>query len=173
VRLQAQRAVAVREGHARDIAAAACRHRRYGRASHQPCATASFDKYVRIAPSRGEGAALGKDLAFPSAASPLKPTADESGLKTAPLMGASSPFEYPSRTRSHRSHRRSDGSSTSRSCVHFPRTVTTGQGAARTTRSATLPRKNFSNPRRPCVPITIRSDFVDRQARMICSAASP
>jgi hypothetical protein len=37
------------------------------------------------------------------------------------------------------------------------RTVSTGHGAVRTTRSATLPNTACEIPRRPCVPITIRS----------------
>jgi hypothetical protein len=39
-------------------------------------------------------------------------------------------------------------------------TVRTGQRALRTTCSATLPIKSRPNPVRPCVPITIKSDFV-------------
>ena len=37
------------------------------------------------------------------------------------------------------------------------RTVSTGQGADGTTRSAVLPKKRRSVPERPCVPIAIRS----------------
>src|SRR5262249_40972931 len=42
-------------------------------------------------------------------------------------------------------------------------TVNTGQGAVRTTRSATLPRNMRDTPWRPCVPMTMRS--------MSCSCA--
>lgn len=41
-------------------------------------------------------------------------------------------------------------------CV-LGRTVNTGQGALRTTRSATLPSSTWANPPRPWVPSTIRS----------------
>src|SRR5205823_11608859 len=54
-----------------------------------------------------------------------------------------------------------------------PRTVTTGHCAVATTRAATLPRKNFVNPVRPCVPTTSRSTFFERAARTICLAGSP
>src|SRR5215471_18595510 len=54
-----------------------------------------------------------------------------------------------------------------------PRTVSTGQGAAVTTREATLPRKSLASPVRPWVPSTITSAFFDRAARTICSSATP
>src|SRR5215467_2090368 len=64
-------------------------------------------------------------------------------------------------------------SSSSSTCCYLPRTVSTGQGAAVTTREATLPRKNLANPVRPWVPMTIRSAFFDLAARMICAWANP
>lgn len=47
------------------------------------------------------------------------------------------------------------------------RTVSTGQGASCTTRSATLPRKNRENPVRPWVPMTIRSARLPLAVRTI------
>src|SRR4029453_2360541 len=49
------------------------------------------------------------------------------------------------------------------------RTVSTGQGARRITRSATLPRRTLERPLRPWVPITIRSARRRRAIRGICS----
>src|SRR5215475_14658506 len=54
-----------------------------------------------------------------------------------------------------------------------PRTVSTGQDAAVTTREATLPRKSLASPVRPWVPSTITSAFLDLAARTICSSATP
>ena len=56
-----------------------------------------------------------------------------------------------------------------RHVAYLPRTVSTGQGAAATTREATLPRKNLAKPVRPWVPMTIRSAFFDLAARAIWS----
>src|SRR6266545_3435500 len=51
--------------------------------------------------------------------------------------------------------------------------VSTGQWAAATTREATLPRKSLAKPVRPWVPMTMRSAFLDLDARTICSCATP
>jgi hypothetical protein len=48
-------------------------------------------------------------------------------------------------------------SSTAGSDDYFRRSVTTGQGAVATTRSAMFPRRRLGNPRRPCVPTTMIS----------------
>src|SRR5215467_13209999 len=66
-----------------------------------------------------------------------------------------------------------DRPSSMSTCCYLPRTVSTGQGAAVTTREATLPRKNLANPVRPWVPMTIRSAFFDLAARTICAWANP
>ena len=57
--------------------------------------------------------------------------------------------------------------------AYLPRTVMTGHGAVAITRSATLPRKNFEKPRRPCVPTTMRSARLERAVRTISCAGSP
>src|SRR5207244_3157739 len=55
----------------------------------------------------------------------------------------------------------------------LPGTVMTGHSAVATTRAATLPSKNRTNPVRPCVPRMMRSTFLDLAVWTICRAASP
>ena len=53
------------------------------------------------------------------------------------------------------------------------RTVITGHGDRLTTREATLPIRRREGPRRPWVPMTIRSAFSFSAASRISSSASP
>jgi hypothetical protein len=53
------------------------------------------------------------------------------------------------------------------------RVTSTGQGASRMTRSATLPKTKCSNPVRPCVAITIKSTSSSRAARTISMSGTP
>src|ERR1700722_8412508 len=55
----------------------------------------------------------------------------------------------------------------------FTRIVRTGTGDDRTTFSATLPRSMRLTPRRPCVPITMRSAFSRPAASRISTAGEP
>ena len=52
-------------------------------------------------------------------------------------------------------------------------TVTVGHGARRRTCSVTLPISSRPSPVRPCVPMTITSQFVSAATRKISAAASP
>src|SRR5678816_4867224 len=55
----------------------------------------------------------------------------------------------------------------------FSRTTSTGQGAARTTRSAVLPMQKCFHPVYPCVAITIRSTSKSLAASTISCDANP
>src|SRR5208337_3484809 len=54
-----------------------------------------------------------------------------------------------------------------------PLTVSTGRGDSRTTRSATLPRKKWPTPVRPCVAITIESAPTSSRTWIAIRAGSP
>ena len=58
-------------------------------------------------------------------------------------------------------------------CFVGDRTVSTGQPAVCTTRSATLPMKTCENPVRPCVPMMMRSAEPFRALSTIAAAAVP
>ena len=55
----------------------------------------------------------------------------------------------------------------------FSRTTSTGQVAARATRSAVLPMENRFDPAKPCVAITMRSTSSPLAASMISCVATP